>query len=95
MIAKGMDAEGKPTLIQFTATRDGKDYPYTGSPIIDTVSLTPVDTFTLTFVTKKDGNVALTGTRVISNDGKMMTLSSKGTNPKGQPVENTAVYEKR
>jgi len=95
MIAKGMDAEGKPTLIQFTATRDGKDYPYTGSPIIDTVSLTPVDTFTLTFVTKKDGKVALTGTRVISNDGKMMTLSSKGTNPKGQPVENTAVYEKR
>jgi hypothetical protein len=95
MIAKGMDAEGKPTLIQFTATRDGKDYPYTGSPIIDTVSLTPVDTFTLTFATKKDGKVAFTGTRVISKDGKMMTLSSKGTNPKGQPVENTAVFDKR
>ena len=95
MIAKGMDAEGKPTLFQFTATRDGKDYPYTGSPNIDTISLTQSDTFTLTFSTKKDGKVAVTGTRVISKDGKMMTISSKGTNPKGQPVENISVFDKR
>src|SRR5712692_2567884 len=95
MSAKGMDAEGKPTLFQFTATRDGKDYPYTGSPNIDTISLTQSDTFTLTFSTKKDGKVAVTGTRVISKDGKMMTISSKGTNPKGPPVENISVFDKR
>jgi hypothetical protein len=95
MIAKGMNAEGKPTLFEFTTTRDGKDYPYTGSPMIDTVSLTTVDTLTVTFVTKKGGKVGFTGTRVVSKDGKMMTLSSKGTDPKRQAVENTAVYDKR
>jgi len=95
MIAKGIDAEGKPTLFQFTANRDGKDYPYTGRPIIDMISLTPVDPFTTTFTDKKAGKVVFTGTRVISKDGKMMTISGKGTNPKGQPVENIVVFDKR
>ena len=95
MIAKGIDAQGKPTLVQFTANRDGKDSPYTGSPLIDTVALTPVDAFTLTFSTKKDGKVVFTGTRAISKDGKTLTLSSKGTGQDGQPVENISVYDKR
>jgi hypothetical protein len=57
--------------------------------------VTTVDTLTVTFVTKKGGKVGFTGTRVVSKDGKMMTLSSKGTDPKRQAVENTAVYDKR
>ena len=95
MIGKGIDAAGKPTLLQFTANRDGKDYPYTGAPSHDTISLTPVDTFTTTYTSKRAGKVVATGTRVISKDGKTMTISGKGTNPKGQPVENILVFDKR
>jgi len=95
MTAKGINAEGKPTSRQFTANRDGKDYPYTDSPIADTVALTPVDTFTTTFTEKRAGNVAITGTRVISKDGKMMTISAKGTDAKGQPAEGVLVFDKR
>lgn len=96
MTAKGNDAEGKPTALHFTvATTDGKDYPYTGWPAMDTISLTPVDTLTMTWTGKREGKVALTGTRVISKDGKMMTISAKGTDPKGQPVENILVFDKR
>jgi hypothetical protein len=95
MIAKGIDAQGKPTLLQFTAQRDGKDYPFEGSPGLDTIALTPVDTFTLNYTAKKAGAVVITGTRVISKDGKEMTISIKGTDATGQPVESSLVFDKR
>lgn len=94
-VQKGIDAEGKPTLVQFTANYDGKDYPYSGSPEFDTVALTRVDNFTASFTQKRAGKVALTGTRVISQDGKTMTISGKGTNAKGQPLDIMLVFEKR
>jgi ketosteroid isomerase-like protein len=94
-VQKGIDAEGKPTLVQFTANYDGKDYPYSGSPDYDTVALTRVDNFTASFTQKRAGNGALTGTRVISQDGKAMTISGKGTNAKGQPTDIMLVFEKR
>ena len=95
MIAKGIDAQGKPTLSQFTAQRDGKDYPFEGSPGLDTIALTPVDTFTLNYTAKKAGAVVITGTRGISKDGKEMTISIKGTDATGQPVESSLVFDKR
>jgi hypothetical protein len=95
MTGKGINAEGKPTLIAFTANMDGKDYPYTGNPVADTISITPVDAFTANWTTKKAGKVTLTGTRVISKDGKVMTISGKGTNAKGQPLEVIMVFDKR
>lgn len=94
-VQKGVDAEGKPTLVQFTANYDGKDYPYTGSPDFDTLALTRVDKFTVSFTQKRAGKVALTGTRVISKDGRTMTISGKGTNAKGQPMGFMFVFEKR
>ena len=35
------------------------------------------------------------GTRVISKDGKVMTVSGKGTDAAGKPVESTLVFDKR
>jgi hypothetical protein len=95
MIAKGIDAQGNPTLIQFTANRDGKDYPYEGWSPADTISLTSVDASTVNYTNKKAGKVVVTGTRVISKDGKVMTLSGKGTDSKGQPWEVNMVFDKR
>jgi hypothetical protein len=94
-VQKGVDAEGKPTLVQFTASLDGKDYPYTGSPDFDTLALTRVDKSTLSFTQKRAGKVALTGTTVVSKDGKTMTISGKGTNAKGQPMDVVYVFDKR
>jgi hypothetical protein len=93
MIAKGVDAQGKPTLSQFTANRDGKDYPFE-SPGADMISLTPVDGSTNNYVVKNAGKEMITGTRVISKDGKVMTLSSKGTDAAGKPTESTLVFDK-
>jgi ribosomal protein S18 len=44
---------------------------------------------------KKDGKVVQTLTRVVSEDGKTMTVRVKGTNAQGQPVDNVAVREKQ
>jgi hypothetical protein len=35
-----------------------------------------------------------TARRVVSKDGKIMTLMISGTNAKGEKMHNTAVYEK-
>lgn len=94
-VQKGVDAEGKPTLVEFTATYDGKEHPYTGSPLWDTIALTRVDDYTVSFTQKKNGKVALTGTRVVSKDGKTMTISGKGTDVKGQPTTLLLILEKR
>jgi hypothetical protein len=95
MISKGIDAQGNPTLVQYTANRDGKDYPVGGSISADMVSCTPIDTFTSTWTLKKAGKVVSTATRVISKDGRMMTISVKSTDAKGQPVESVLVFDKR
>ena len=33
--------------------------------------------------------------RVVSQDGKTMTATVKGTNPQGQPTNNVVVFEKQ
>jgi len=87
-------ADGKTIPIGFTGTLDGKDSP-SQNPGVDTVVLTPVDALTVNFVTKLGGKVQYTGTRVLSKDGKVMTLTTKGVNPAGKPVESTMVYDRR
>ena len=91
---KGIDAEGKPTLVQFTAKYDGKDYPVTGSPDFDAISLKRVDAVSTEATLKKGGKVVQTSTRVVSKDGKTLTLTVKGTNAKGQAVNNVTVFDK-
>ena len=95
MISKGVDAEGKPTLVEYTGSYDGKDYAFTGNPNADTISLKRIDDFTIEATTKKAGKVITTGTRVISKDGKVMTITQKGTNAKGETINNTLVFDKQ
>ena len=87
-------ADGKTIPINFTATLDGKDSPFQ-SPGVDTLVLTPVDASTTNFTTKLAGKVVATGSRVVSKDGKVMTLSTKGVDPAGKAMESTMVYDKR
>jgi hypothetical protein len=93
--SKGVDADGKPTSGQWTVNYDGMDRPITGSPDIDALSLKRIDAFSAEFTQKKAGAVVATGTRVISKDGKVMTITTKGTNAKGQAVNNVQVFDKQ
>jgi hypothetical protein len=90
----GTDADGKPTSMQYTAKSDGKDYPVTGSKDFDAISLRQVDASTMEATLKKGGKAVQTSTRVLSKDGKTLTLTTKGTNAKGQKVDNLMVFDK-
>jgi len=91
----GIDANNKPTHIEWSGKFDGKDYPVTGDPNSDTRSYTKVNDRTLTTTAKKNGKVIATGQIVVSADGKSRTVTINGTTPKGKKFQNTAVYEKQ
>ena len=93
--SKGVDGDGKATTGEWTINYDGKDRPQTGNPDADTLSLKRVDANTTEFTQKKAGKAVMTGTRVISKDGKTMTITTKGTNAKGQAVNTVEVFEKK
>lgn len=95
MTAKRVKADGQTGNFGYTANPDGKNYPYTGHPIHDTISITPVDALTARYTAMKAGKPVGEGTRVISKDGKTMTISFKGTGPKGQPLEAILVFDKQ
>lgn len=89
------DADGATSHTEYTGNYDGKDYPLTGSASADTVSLKRIDANTTERTDKKDGKVVATFTRKVSNDGKTLTVTHKGTNAKGEPVNNLLVLEKQ
>ena len=92
---KGTDSTGKPTMTEYTANYDGKDYPVTGNPDWDMVSLKRINANTVEFTRKKAGKVVQTATSVVSKDGKTRTITSKGVNAQGQKINNIGVYEKK
>jgi len=92
---KGVDGTGKPTAGSWTVNYDGKDRPQTGNPNADTLSLKRVNASSAEFTQKRAAKVVITGTRTVSSDGKVMTITSKGTDARGQTINDEEVFEKR
>ena len=90
-----VDAQGKTMKGGYTATYDGKDAPWAGNPDADTISLKRIDPSTVEATWKKAGKVTNTSRRVVSPDGKTMTVTQKGTDAKGQAVNNVIVLDKQ
>ena len=94
----GVAGDGSRIAYSFTAQYDGKDYPETGVGTpngADTIALKRIDDYTYEATLKRAGKVVLTTRNVISKDGKVMTITSKGTNQAGQATNNVTVYEKQ
>ena len=90
-----VNADGSPMKWGFTTMRDGKDVPVTGNPAYDTAASTQNGPNAGTTEYKKGGKVVLTSKFSLSADGKTLTLTSTGTDPKGQAVHNVSVYTKQ
>lgn len=93
--SKGVDGTGKPTAASWTLNYDGKYRPETGYPNADELSVKRVNASSTEFTQKRAGKVVITGTRTISPDGKVMTITYKGTDASGQSINNVEVFEKR
>ena len=95
LTADGVRGDDTPIRVEYTAQYDGKDYPISGSPMADTVSLKRLDANTTERTDKKGGKVVQTLTRKLSSDGKTLTVTIKGTDAEGRPINNLAMFEKQ
>jgi hypothetical protein len=84
------DPQGRYHYLQFTAKSDGKDYPeYTEALVADMVAAgkqtprtyaeTVVDRYTTEWTDKVDGKVTSHGKKIISKDGKTLTITVDGS----------------
>ena len=95
LTTEGVTADGKPIATEYTAKYDGKDYPLKGSAVADTISLRYINSRTTVRTDKKEGKFVQTQRREISKDGKTMTVTIKGKNPKGEPIHHVLLFEKQ
>ena len=91
----GTDSDGKPTHNEWTGKFDGKFYDVSGDPTSNKRSYKKVNDNTLALAAKQGNKVTLTGRIVVSADGRTRTVTTNGTNSKGQKVSTTAVYDKQ
>ena len=91
----GIGADGKPLHNEWKGKFDGKDYPLIGVPTADTRAYRPVDDHTMALTEKKDGKTIITGTLVISADGKTRTVTVSEPDSNGKRMSITYVYDKQ
>jgi hypothetical protein len=95
LTSDGLDSEGNPTHGEYVSKFDGTDVPWTGNPDADAASASKIDDNSYRNVWKKDGKPTITAKAVVSKNGKTFTTFQKGTNAKGQAVNNTVVYDRQ
>jgi len=95
MTWKSVAADGREINLKSTFRIDGKDYPLTGSPNFDTLTLKQVDSHTVHSTQKKGGKVVGETKRTVSKDGKELTLASKGTGTDGVAYDTVMVYDRK
>jgi hypothetical protein len=95
MTGKVVFADGKSINAEYTGAYDGKDYLVAGNPKVGTIAQERVNDYIAKTTTKRDGKITATSTRVISKDGKTMTITSSGTDEKGVAFNDILVFHKR
>jgi len=93
--ADSVRQDGTAQHQSYTAMFDGKEYPVTGDPDRDSGTSKRIDAYTTEVVGKKAGKPSITYRRVVSKDGKTLTLRATGTDAKGEKVNEVAVFDKQ
>jgi len=94
---KGVGPDGSATATSYSSSLDGKDSPVQGAGLqdYDTIALKRINANRIEGTRKLNGKVVQTYSREVSKDGKTLTVTTTGTNAKGQKIHNVAVYEKK
>jgi hypothetical protein len=92
-----VNQDGSTQKYGFTVKYDNKDYPVTGKDPggADTIAVKLVDASNIESTSKKGRDVLYTSKVVVSQDGKVMTITTKGKNPDGEPFDNIQVYDRQ
>ena len=90
-----VDADGTAHDTGSTFTYDGKQHPVMGPTDYDTIAVTRVGTSESKTELIKSGKVIGHLARVVSKDGKTMTISNKGTDADGKETNFSVVWDKQ
>jgi hypothetical protein len=94
--ATGDRTDGTAINGSYTAKYDGMDVQVTGNLPYETISIKQVNANTLTEERKKTGGPYHATSRiVVSNGGKTMTTTTKGTNADGKDFNSAFVFDKQ
>jgi hypothetical protein len=88
-------AQGERIHSEVTAKYDGRDYPVTGDPYSDTISINRIDPNHVNTTWKKAGRVVTTAQNVVSTDGKTWTETIVTKDAQGRDIMIVAVYDKQ
>jgi hypothetical protein len=92
----GEQADGTAINANYTVKYDGKEVQITGNSPYDTIAIKQVNANTLTDARKKTGGKYVGTSRiVVSNGGKTMTTTTKGTNADGKEFTSVFVFDKQ
>jgi hypothetical protein len=92
----GERADGTMANASYTAKYDGKEVKVTGNSPFDTIAIKQVNANTLTDERKNTGgSYKATSRTVVSNGGKTMTTTAKGTNADGKAFTQSFVFDKQ
>lgn len=86
-----VNADGRSTTVQSVYDYDKQEHPVTGSEEVDAIVVTRINNYTHAATLSHAGHEIGTFQRVISKDGKQMTVTLKRQNPEADNVE---IYEK-
>jgi hypothetical protein len=90
-----VSAAGSSTRAVNMHNYDGQPHPVTGNPDVDARSYTRVDANTVISASVKAGKLAQVATIVLSQDGRTITTTTRGTDARGQQVNTVGVYDKQ
>jgi hypothetical protein len=93
-IIRTVNDRQETTEITYTAQYDGKDVPI-GNSALDTVSLRRIDASTVERTGKVRGAMIETALMKISDDGKILTITTEGTMPKGETYKSTQIFKRQ
>ena len=98
-------SNGQPDFLQFAAKADGKDYPefnsaalaalqIDGTPPRGAYSETTVDSHTVEWIDKYDGQITVRGRKWVSEDGNTLSFTVEATSPQGEPSSFLFVFDR-
>jgi len=96
--SEGTAGDGTPFAWTYTANYDGQDNAISGTGApggADMIALKRIRRNQTEAAWKKAGKVVLTYRWVVSKNGKVTTITAKGTNANGQPVSMVMVGDKQ
>ncbi|OFW37779.1 MAG: hypothetical protein A3J28_01920 [Acidobacteria bacterium RIFCSPLOWO2_12_FULL_60_22] len=95
MTNDGITANGEKTHTVESFAQDGKDHPETEIQGVDARVSRRIDAYTTETINKKGGQTVQVLRRIVSKDGKTLTITVKGKTATGATLDDVRVLDKQ